>query len=321
MSVALGVVLCVAHAQGPGSGVHRVGVLIETPSAVPASRSAMATLRGALKALGYVEGSNLVIVERYAERGAAQLPALAAELVNGDVDVIVSASSNVTRALQQATKTIPIVMAASADPVEQGFVASLARPGGNITGMSILSLALSEKRLAMLKELVPGASRVAVLRGPSGPNVDLSWRATEATAARMGLELRALVLTPDSDFDRLLASAVRQGTDAVVAVPDPVVVLRREEIARLALKHRLPTMFFERTAVEAGGLASYGPGFGPLFERAASYVDKLLKGAKAADLPVEQPTRFEFYFNVRTAHALGIVAPPHTLMRAEELIR
>jgi len=308
------------RAFGAGA-VHRVGFLADAPRGAPAILHGMAALRAGLKAQGYVEGRNLVIVDRYAERGPDELPALAAELVGSNVAVIVSGSSNVTRALQKATATIPIVMAVSADPVEQGFVASLARPGGNITGMSMVSPQLSEKRLALLKELVPTASRVAVLRGPRGPNVDAAWQATQDAAARMGLALLPLTLAPDSDLERLFANAMRQGVDAVIAVPDPTVVVRRQELAVLALERRLPTMFFERSAVEAGGLAGYGPSFAPMFERAATYVDRLLKGAKAADLPVEQPTKFEFQLNLRTAHALGITAPPAALVRADELLR
>lgn len=310
----------VATAQ-PAVGTHRVGVLLDFPAGSTASTGLMATLRGALQELGYREGRNLVVVVRHIRRGPDELPALAAELIDARVDVIVSSSSNVTRALQKTTRTIPIVMAASSDPVEQRFVQSLSRPGGNITGLSMLGPMLGEKRLALLRELVPNATRVAVLSGASGPNLDLVWQATQAAAARMGIELVPLVVEENTDIDRLLAGTARQGIDAMIALTNPVIVTRRQEIAQAALALRLPTMFFERSAVEAGGLASYGPSFVALFERTAVYVDKLLRGASAAELPVEQPTRFEFFLNLRTAQALGITVPRTTLMRADDLIR
>ena len=293
-----------------------------TPSSSAASIQAIAAFRQGLRELGHVEGQKLVIESHYAEGGQKQIPELAAELVRLNVDVIVSGSSDATRAVQQATKKIPIVMAVSGSPVAQGFVASLARPGGNITGLSMLAPEIAGKRLELLKEYVPKAARVAVLRWPLDPNTSFQWSEMEVVARRLGLELIVLELQGSNpDFGHAFDSAVRGKADAMIALADPRIAGHGKEIADLAIKHRLPTMFFERTLVEAGGLLSYGPSILDMFRRAAGYVDKLMKGAKPGDLPVEQPAKFDLILNLKTAHALGLTIPQSMVLRATEVIR
>ncbi len=305
-----------AHAQP--QKMHRIGWLIAAPGSSTPMRQAVAGFQQSLRDLGYVEGKNLVVDYRFADEGNKQLPALAAELVKLKVDVIVTDSSDATRAAQQATTTIPIVMTVSASPVEQGFVASLARPGGNITGLSMVLPELARKRLELLKDLVPKAKRVAVLRIPGNPNHLLQWQDTEAAARLLGLELQALdVVHPSPGYELLFDAASRAGTDALIVLAASVFAQERDQIVALAAKHRLPAIYFERVFVDAGGLISYGPSIPDMFRRAASYVDKILKGARPGDLPVEQPTKFELILNPGTAHALGITFPAKILRLAD----
>lgn len=307
------------HAQNK---VHRVGWLISTPSTVVPMQQAIEAFRQALRDLGYTEGGNLSITVRFADKGHAQLPSLASELVNLPVDIIMTDSSESTVAAKQATTSVPIVMAVSAAPVEQGFAASLARPGGNITGMTMMAPQVAEKRLELSKLIVPKATRAAILRTPPGPTTSLQWRGTEAGAKRLGLKLQVLQAEGrEPDFTQLIESAVAQKADVLVVLADPLFVQYRERIIAAASKHRLPTVFFERSSVIAGGLMSYGPSLNDLFRRAATYADKILKGAKPGELPIEQPTKFDLYINAKTAAQLGLNISPELLLRADEVFR
>jgi len=306
--------------QGQPQKAQRIGWLLAVPSTSVPTIEAVAEFRQKLSRLGRVEGSNLQVDYRYANGGPQELPALAAELVALKVDVIVTDGSPSTRAAQQATTTIPIVMAVSAAPVEQGFVKSLGRPGGNITGLSMVLPELAMKRLELIKELSPKAKRVAVLGRGQVSGSDLQWQSTEAAANTLSLELIRLQLdfgTPD--YERLLDTARREKADALILLADSLFARDRAQIIALANKQRLPTLYFERLFVEAGGLMSYGPSIGEMFRQAAVYVDKILDGAKPAELPVEQPTKFELFLNVEAASALGITFQPSLRSRADVL--
>jgi len=303
-------VLCILAtplaAQAQRQKVHRIGWLLAVPSSSTPTVLAVASFMQTLRDLGYVEGQNLVVHYRYKDRPDQTLSVLAAELVNLPVDVIVTDTSDATRAAQQATKTIPIVMTVSAAPVEQGFVASLARPGGNITGLSMVIPELARKRLELVRDLVPKATRVAVLGPPLTPNSALQWQDTEAAARLLGLTMQRLELQgPSFDFERAFDAASRERADALVLLPDALVAPHSAEIVALAAKRR--------------GLMSYGPSIDDMFVRSAVYVDKILKGAKPGDLPVEQPTKFDLIINMKTAAALGITVPMSILSLAETI--
>lgn len=313
---------CAAVAKPPAK-VPRIGFLTDS-----ARRAEAEDMRQALRELGYVEGQTIAFAWRFADT-PAQYPTLVAELVDFQVDVIVVPTGLLALAAKHVTQTIPIVMAGSGDAVGQGLVASLARPGGNVTGLTSASPDLSQKRLQLLKEAVPTISRVAVFWCPmvaGQPNVvnQLQWRELHVAAQGFGLHLQSLeVRSPDEDFEALFAAAVRERADALMTVncvytnlaPAP------ERIAGLAATHRLPGMYWLRSSVEAGGLMSYVPNLANRWRRAAVYVDKILKGANPATLPVEQPMRFDFVINLKTAEALGLTLPPHLLVFADEVIR
>jgi putative tryptophan/tyrosine transport system substrate-binding protein len=321
-AVALGILAAPLAVHAQAQKVHRIGWLLSVPSTSEPSLQALAAFRQGLHDLGYVEGRNLAIAYRFADGGPAQLPALAAELVNGRMDVIVTDGSYATRAAQDATKTIPIVMAVSASPVEQGFVASLGRPGGNITGLSMLLPEMAKKRLDQLTKLLPKARRVAVLGRPEDPINMLQWRATEEAGRSLGLELQALEAGgPSPDYERAFDDAARGKADAVIVLADAIYARDRAQIVGLANKRRLPAMYFERLFPAAGGLMSYGPSITDLFLRSAGYVDKILKGAKPGDLPVQEPTKFDLVLNERTAKAIGTTFPPAFMLGADEVIR
>src|SRR6266851_1784554 len=310
--------LC-ANTQQPGK-VSRVGVL--TP-AFPTSEPypPLEAFRQGLRALGYVEGQNLVLEYRYAA-GFERLPALAAELVRLQVEVIVASGAPAIRAAQHTTRTIPIVMAGTDDPVATGLVASLARPGGNTTGLSFLSAELPGKRLELLKEAVPQSARVAVLAKAAGPYESIRWHNLTGPARALGLQLHVVELRSAEELDTAFVAMTREGTDALIVVADQALMDGlRGRVADLAAKSRLPAMYDWKMYVEAGGLMSYGPSLSDIFRRAATYVDKILKGAKPSDLPVEQPTTFEFVINLKTAKALGFTIPPHLLVLADEVIQ
>ena len=299
--------------------VPRIGHLAATsPSTSPARTEAF---RQGLRELGYVEGKNIVIEWRYAEGKLDRLSELAAELVRVKVDVIVTAGPQTTRAVKEATSTIPIVMGQDLDPVGNGFVASLARPGGNITGLSTLSPEISGKQLELLKEIVPRLSRVAVLGTSTQPGYALVSKETELAAGALGVKLQYLDVRGPKDIETAFREASKGRANAALVLVSPVLISQRTQIADLTVKNRLPAIYPRREDVEAGGLMSYGVNVLDLDRRAATYVDKILKGAKPADLPVEQPMKFEFIINLKAAKQIVLTIPPNVLVRADKVIK
>ena len=299
--------------------ISRIGFLIGTaPSAVVARTEAF---RQGLRELGYIEGKNIVIEWRYAEAKLDRLPALAAELVRIKVSVIVAGGPTPTRAAKDATSTIPIVMAQHTDPVGSGLVASLARPGGNITGLSTLAPEVSGKRLELLKEIFPKLVRVAVFGTSKSASSAQELRGVELAAGTLGLKLQLLDIVGPKDVETAFRAATKEHADAALVLSSGVIANRQAEIAELAIKSRLPTMYYRSEFVENGGLMSYGVSFTDLDRRAATYVDKILKGAKPADLPVEQPKKFEFIINLKAAKQIALTIPPNVLARADRVIR
>ena len=309
-----------AGAQQAGK-VHRIGYLAGGSSET--SRYTIEAFRQGLRELGWVEGQNIVIDYRFAEGRFDRLPDLAAELVRLKADIIVAAPSPPAAAAKNATGTIPIVMiGAGADPVGQGLVASLSRPGGNVTGLTYgVGPEIFGKQLALLKETVPKVRRVAVLWNPAVPTLGPAIEEVKAAARSLGVQLQVLEARGPNDFDSAFAAMARERAGALLVITDSMFSTHRIRLADLAIKSRLPSVFTNRQPVDAGGLMSYGPSFSDLWRRAAGYVDKILKGAKPADLPVEQPTKFEFVINLKTAKALGLTIPPSLLGRADEVIQ
>jgi len=289
-----------------------------SPSAVSARVEAF---RQGLRDLGYVEGKNIVIEARYADGKLDRLPALAAELVHLKVDIIISAGPQVTRAAKEATGTIPIVMGFDYDPVGNGLIASLARPGENITGLSTLAPELSGKQLELLKEIVPGLSRVAVLGTSTQPGYAQVLKETELAAGVLKVKLQYLDVLAPKDIETAFRAATKGRADAVLALQSAVLLPQRAQLAELAVKSRLPATYHAREYVEAGGLMTYSVNVTDLFRRAATYVDKILKGAKPADLPIEQPMKFEFIINLKAAKQIGLMIPPNVLARADRVIK
>ena len=303
-----------AAAQQP-TKVYRIGRLSSGSSPLPHELNPnLEAFRQGLRALGYVEGQNLVIEYRYAEGQEDRCPGLAAELVRLPVDVLVAAGTAPIQAAQHATSTIPIVMAWGTDPVAQGFVASLARPGGNITGLSSISYDLLGKQLELLTQMVPTASRIAFLTTPVDPANGLQVREVQRVAQVLGVQLHVIEASSLADLQHVFA--------ALPGMADALLLNRsRPEIAALALQSRVPAMYNGRLSVEAGGLMSYGPSQSDMHYRAAYYVDRLLKGTPPAELPVEQPRKFELVLNLKTAQALGLTIPAHLLLLADEVIK
>ena len=315
------VIAFVALADGAGSQptkIPRIGFLTSSPSVFPGRTEAF---RQGLREIGYVEGKNIVIEWRYTEGKADRYPALAAELVRLKVDIIVSAGPTATGFLKEATTTIPIVMGFDTDPVGSGVVASLARPGGNITGLSALSPELGGKRLELLKEIVPKLSRVAVLGSSTLPGYAQTLRETELAAGAFKVQLQYLDILDPKDIEAAFQRAVKGRADAVLAQGSSVLNAHATQVADLAVKSRRPAMYYAVEFVEAGGLMFYGVDFPDLFRRAATYVDKILKGRTPADLPVEQPMKFEFIVNLKAAKQIGLTIPPNVLVRADRVIR
>ena len=316
VALALGLLAAPLAAEAQQAAkVARIGYLATNLAASPHLREAF---RQGLRDLGYVEGRNVVIEYRDAEGKLERLPALAAELVALKVDVIVAAGTPAALAAKQATRTLPIVFAAAADPVTSGLVTSLARPGGNVTGLSSLAPELVGKRLELLKQAVPGVSRVAVLWQPGalGERTEKDMlKGAEVAARALGVRLQFVEARGPADFDRAFSDMTRARAGALTVLPSTMFFSERRRLVDLAAKNRLPAVYPLREFVDAGGLMSYGPNLADLFRRAATYVDKILKGAKPADLPVEQPTKFELVINLKTAKALGLTIPP-SLLRA-----
>jgi putative ABC transport system substrate-binding protein len=298
--------------------VPRIGYL--TGSSVEIEKSWLAAFQQGLRELGYVEGKSIVIEQRYGAGRSERLPELAAELVRLEVDVLVVGGEAATLAAKKATSAIPIVMVSVADPVGIGLVASLAHPGGNVTGLSDLHADLVPKRLQLLKEVVPSASRVAVLLNPVNPSHPLQLKDLQAAAPALGVTILAFKVKGPDDIDRAFTIIRKERPGGLLVLGDRMLGTHRRRIIGLAVKSRLASIHTLRGWVEAGSLMSYGANFSDLYRRLATYVDKILKGAKPADLPVEQPTRFELVINLKTAKALGLTIPPSVLLRADQVI-
>ena len=306
------------RAQAPPK-VRRIGLL--SPSSPSDDALSYQAFRLGLRDLGWAEGKNISFEYRYAEGRHDRFPALAADLVHLKVDVIVTAVTSDSLAAQKATRTIPIVMAAGGDPVAIGLVESLARPGGNVTGLSQMISELGGKRLALLKEMVPKLSLVAVLWNPQSASSTLYWKEIQLPARQLGLQLHSLKVRGPDDFDKAFEDATRARAGALVVTGDPVITANLKRIAGLAAKSRLPSIYQSSALADAGGLVAYGPDRAELYRRAATYVDKILKGAKPGDLPIEPPTKFELVINLKTAKALGLTIPQSLLLRADEVIQ
>ncbi|MGE5817417.1 MAG: ABC transporter substrate-binding protein [Deltaproteobacteria bacterium] len=306
-------------AQAQQLKVPRIGYL--TGSSVSAITDRTEAFRQGLRELGYVDGKNIVIEWKSAEGKVDRLPALAAELVRLKVDIIVTTGASPTRAAKEATNTIPIVMAQDIDPVGSGFVASLARPGGNITGLSSLSVDISGKRLELLKEIIPKLFHVAILGTSTVPGTAQAFREMERAAGLFGVKLQFLDILGPKDIEAAFRTAGKERADAVLLLQSFVLNSQRKQIAILAIKSRLPAIYYAPEWVEDGGLMSYGVSFTDLNRRAATYVDMILKGTKPADLPIEQPTKFELVINLKTAKQIGLTIPPNVLARADKVIK
>jgi putative ABC transport system substrate-binding protein len=301
----------------PRPGMPRLGFLCSASAATPI----LPAMRDGLREAGYVEGQTIGIELRFAELDPARLPPLAAELVGLKVDVIVTTGDAEVRAARAATTTIPIVMAVSGDPVRSGYVASLARPGGNVTGLSFLSPELSAKLLEILREVVPGVSRVAVLWNAANPVKKIDYQDTERAARLLNLRVRSIEVRGATDFDAAFAAITRERPDALVVLVDEFMNQYPALIGDFVTSRRLPAIAGDRRHAGAGVLLSYGPSLRDLARRAAGYVDRILRGEKPANLPVEQPTRFELVVNLRAAQSLRVTLPPAILLRADEVLR
>ena len=322
--IGLAVVLALSLALAPlavkaqeAGKVYRVGYV--TLGSQPTQSGLWRSFLDAMRELNYVEGRNLVVRLAFAEGRPERLPSLIADLMEAKVDVIVTTSTQETMAAKRASTTIPIVMTVAPDPVEQGLVASLARPGGNVTGLTSMAPGTSQKLVELLREAVPLASRFVVVGTPgSSPEIR---RELQAAAQRIRVTLSFIELQSPDDFDSALARAKKDGASGIIAPLGALTYAHRAKLVQLALKHRLPGIYWVRDYVEAGGLMSYGANFADVGRRAAYFVDRILKGAKPGDLPVEQPTKFELVINMKTAKALGLTIPQSILIRADEIIQ
>jgi putative ABC transport system substrate-binding protein len=304
------------HAQVPAK-IARIGYIAGGGGTM--AERMLAALRQGLSELGYIDGQTVIVEFRSAEGLSERIPGLVSELVDLKVDVLVTGSSPGALAAKKATGTIPIVMV-STDPIGLGLVASLARPGGNVTGLSYFNEAIQAKRLEMLVDFVPGLARVAVLRNPTVAAHANFWTVTETAAAKLGVSLQALDVHEPDDFEAAFVAAVRGKAQALIALDDGLTIAYRPRIVALAASSRLPAIYGLREFPDDGGLISYGPNFADLTRRSATYVDKILKGAKPSELPVEQPTKIDLVINRKTANALGLTLPPTLLARADEVI-
>jgi len=322
LTVTLGLTLLAAplaaEAQQAGK-VYRVGFLGNSSAALEANL--VGPFREGLRELGYVEGRNIVIEYRWAEGKYERFPALIAELAALNVDVIVTAGTPAALAVKRTTPSIPLVMAAVGDPIGVGLVASLARPGGNVTGLSAIAPELEGKRLELLREVVPKLSHIAVLWNPDNPFHADSLKETRAAAQVLGIKAQLVGVRISEEFPAAFAAIVREGPGALLVLADRIFLHNRARIVDFGAKHRLPGVYPYRELVEAGGLMSFGPSYPGMHRRAAHYVDKILKGSKPADLPVEQPATFELIINLKAAKALGLTIQPSLLQRADEVIQ
>jgi putative ABC transport system substrate-binding protein len=306
-----------ARAQQAGR-IYRIGVLETSPAASNAAN--FDALRKGLRELGYVEGQNLVLDYRSADGRPERYPQLVAELLHLNVDLIVTRGTPAVMAAKNATETIPVVMAASGEPVGTGVVAGLARPGGNVTGLSALTTELVAKRLELMRETVAGIRRIAFLQNMGNPVAPSQWEELNTAALSLGLEAQLLDVRKPEDIAQAFDTAIAQRADAILVGNDTVTLVHRRQVVELAVKHRLPAMYNNREFIDAGGLMAYGVSYPDLYRRAAIFVDKIFKGAKPADLPVEQPTKFELMINLKAAKALGLDIPATVLARADEVI-
>lgn len=319
MAAALAVSVHLAEAQ-QAKKVWRIGFISQVSLKLNAHMYA-GFLQG-LRDLGYIEGKNIVIESRWAEGKADRLPVLAAELVSLKPDLIVSTGGTVTAiAVKKATTTIPVVFTAGGDLVKVGLIASLARPGGNLTGLSLLTTELSVKRLEILKETFPKLRRVAVLGNPGNPVSAIQLGEAQAAAKTLGLQLQIVEARDPKDFEPAFSAMTEKGAGALLVLSDAVLNAHRERIANFAMKSRLPAIYEFKESVEAGGLMSYGTNIVDVYRRVGKYVDKILKGAKPGELPVEQPLNFEFFINLKTAKQIGVTIPPNVLARADKVIK
>ena len=322
--LALGLILAPLAAEAQPPKVARLGYLVTGSLESPEVRVRRDAFRTGLRELGYVEGQNIVIEYRGADGKIERLLGLATELKRLKVDLIMAVATPAARAAQQATTAIPIVATAMGDPVRDGLVASLASPGGNVTGTTFLGPELVPKRLELLKQALPRVSRVAGLWHPgafSERTMRDMLKETEAAAGTLGVQLQLVGVRGPDEFDRAFSTMIRERAEALLVFPSTMLFNERRNIVALVTKHRLPSMFHAREFVELGGLISYGASITDLYRRAATYVDKILKGARPADLPVEQPTKFELVINLKTAKALGLTIPQSLLLRADEVIQ
>jgi putative ABC transport system substrate-binding protein len=310
----------VAEAQVSGH-IPRIGMLSFTAPGTQEENRRIGILKRGLRELGYVEGQTIAIEYRHSSGKDELLPRLAAELVDLKVDIITTYGTKATRAAKQATSTIPIVMLTVLDPVGAGLVASLSRPGGNITGSSEVSAELSAKRLDLLKEAIPKAKRIAVLMDPSHPTNALDLKSTQIAAQALGMTLQSLEVRAGSELDSALSRMTRQHLDALIVLSGDLLFTHREHIVDLAGRNRVPVIYGWREGAQAGALLSYGVDIADNYRRAATFVDKILKGAKPGDLPIEQPTKFELVINLKTAKALRLTIPQSLLGRADEVIQ
>ena len=310
---------CLAEAQQTAKATPRIGFIFST---VASGDPAFDAFQQGLRDLGYVEGKNILIERRYGEGRLDRMPPFVHEFVEQKVDVIVAVNNVVIRAAKEATKTIPIVMISSVDPVVAGYVESFAHPGGNITGLAWLLRDISAKRVELLKELLPKLSRVGILWDADGPGPAIAVKEYEAATRAFKIELRSLAIRgPNPDFAGAFQTAKTARLDALIVVANPLMAQHAKEVFELAAKYRLPSMTEEGRFVRAGGLMSYGPSLGDLYRRAAGYVVEILKGAKPGDLPVKLPEKFEIFVNLKTAHHLGLVIPQHVLVQADKVIK
>jgi ABC-type uncharacterized transport system substrate-binding protein len=308
----------VAEAQQPKK-IPRVGYVTLGSSSPPSANQER--FRLGLRQLGYIEGQNIYVEYRYAEGAVERLPELVAELVGLKVDVLLAANTQTIDVARRASKTIPIVFPVTFDPVASGFVASLARPGGNLTGLTTLNQEVAGKRVELLKAVLPRISRVAVLRNPTNSGSLFALKETETAANHLGIRLQILEVRVADELEAAIHAATRKRAGALILIPDNLFVRRQGQIIELVTKNRLATMFGESESVQGGGLMYYGADLPDLFRRAANYVDKILKGAKPADLPVEQPTKFELVINLKAAKQIGLTVPPEVLARADKVIK